>query len=130
MRKQFIGTAVAILAVAAFGCGGTSNRNETWTCNASASFGFCYEWSAPNYLNPSEASKLQQTLQENCTGSGLGDIFSTGANCPTTDRVGTCAVSHVQGRGVPENMVWYSPAHSSHSGQASCTSVGGTWTPG
>ena len=127
MRKRFIGGAAAMFVLSAFGCGGTSNSSDTWTCNQAASTGFCYEWSTPNYLNSSDVSQLHQALQQNRT-SSQGGMFSSGANCPTMNRVGTCAVSYVQESGVPENIVLYAPTHSAQAGQALCDGARGTWT--
>jgi len=131
MRNRFSGATAAMLALTAFGCGGsqTSNIGDTWTCNQAVSTGFCYEWSAPSYLNSSDLSQFQQALQQNCTNS-QGGIFSTGANCPTMNRVGTCAISYDQERGVPENILLYAPTHSFQAGQDVCAEARGTWTPG
>ena len=128
MRKLCIGGSAAMFVLTVLGCGGTSNSSDTWTCNQAASTGLCYEWSAPKYLNSSDVGQLQQALQQNCT-SSQGAMFSIGANCPTMNRIGTCAVSYVQERGVPENIVLYAPTHSAPAGQAVCASARGTWTP-
>jgi hypothetical protein len=139
MLKPFVGVAAAVLGVTALGCGGKSN-SATWTCDWSASIGFCRERSAPNYLDSSEVSQLQQAEQQSCTSSsGPRGAFSTGSNCPSMNRVGSCAVSYVQGeRGVPYDMAWYSPIHSAQAGQSACTAFCSghapicisTWTAG
>ena len=124
MRKRLMSVAGAVLTLAAFGCGGSSN---SWTCTSS-SVGVCYEWSASSVsLTSAQVSELQQQ----CTASGLaGATFSTGSTCPSTNRVGTCQFTQVQVPGVSYKWVLYSPNYNAQSGQALCTSNSGTWTSG
>lgn len=124
MRKRLMSVAGAMLTLAAFGCGGSSN---SWTCNFASSVGGCYEWNSSVSLSSSQVSQLQQQ----CTGSGLvGAMFSTGSTCPSTNRVGSCQFTNLQVPGVSYKWVLYSPNFNAQSGQAFCTSNGGSWTSG
>ena len=124
MHKRLMSVAGAMLTLAWFGCGGSSN---SWTCNFASSVGFCYEWKSSVSLTSSEVSQLQQQ----CTGSGLaGATFSTGSTCPSTNRVGSCQSTNLQVPGASYKLVLYSPNYNAQSGQAFCNANGGTWTPG
>jgi len=123
MRKRWMSVAGAMLTLAAFGCGGTSN---SWTCNFASSVGACYEWSSATSLNSTQVSQIQQV----CTGSGqAGATFSTGSTCPSTNRVGSCQFTNTLS-GVTYKWVLYSPSYNAQSGQAFCSANGGTWTQG
>jgi hypothetical protein len=128
MHERFIRVAAAMLVLAAFGCGGRTNVSDTWTCYDRLR-GFCYENSAPSYLSSSEVSQLQQSLGQNCTASG--GKYSTGSDCPTESRVGTCVISEMvhPERQIPYNWGWYAPNHSAETGQTFCSGIKGTWIP-
>jgi hypothetical protein len=131
-RKLTIAWLGAVLAVAAFGCGGGSdsaglgngsNGMKTYTCNF-ASHGFCYEFAAPSSITSAQESQLQNA----CT-SGGGSGFSSGTTCPSAGRVGTCAYANSSVAGVPWKWMFYAP-NTAASGQSTCASSGGTWTAG
>jgi len=123
MHNRMIGF-VVVLAATGFGCGlgGTS-----YTCTFGATYGVCWEWDAPV---PPPSSQVTQ-LQNACTsGVGVTGTFSSGASCPSANRVGTCTMHTTQLIGVTYKLVYYSPAFTATTGQAACTTSNGTWTPG
>ena len=124
MRNPLISLVVVVLAVAAFGCGG-SNGNG-YTCSYAASVGICAE------LSTSQALTSQQvtTIQNYCTaGGGLSGTFSTGMTCPSASRVGICTMNNTQVNGVTFKLAFYSPTYTATTGQQTCAVVG-TWTAG
>ncbi|SRR6266851_2611599 len=125
MRNRLIGFIVVVLAVAAVGCGGSSNGN-TYTCSFAASYGICLEWSAAQALTSAQVTQLQNA----CTSVGVASSFSTGSTCPSASRVGTCALTNSQVSGTTYKYVFYSPIYTAASGQQICASLTGTWTAG
>ncbi len=125
MRNRLIGFVVVVLAIAAVGCGGSSSGN-TYTCSFAASYGACWEWSAPQALPSAQVTQLQTA----CTSGGAAGSFSTGSTCPSASRVGTCALTNTQVSGVTYKYVFYSPIYTAASGQQICASLTGTWTAG
>jgi hypothetical protein len=125
MRTHSIRIAAVLLAVLGVGC---SSGGNTYTCSFAASVGVCYQWTTSDSLSSTQISELQDA----CTaGGGAGSgTFSTGSNCPSSNRVGSCALSDVGVSGVSYAWVLYSPAYTATTGQAFCTEVSGTWTAG
>ena len=125
MHKQFISVTAAMVAIAAFGCGGSSSDGNTYVCNYPSTVGICYQWTSPAALTSAQISQLQSL----CSMTQLGGTFSTGATCPSANRVGTCAIS-TQLQGVTYKWSFYSPTYTAQTGQTFCTNSSGIWTPG
>lgn len=121
MRKGMMSLVAAMLAVAVSGCSSSSN---TYVCSFAASVGLCYVWTTPDSLNSSQQSALQTA----CTSGGAAaGTFSVGGTCPSTNRVGTCALPTQSGW----TYSWaYYPPFNATTGQQECTASGGTWTAG
>ena len=129
MRDRSVGfVAALVLAVAAFSCGGSSSGGggNTYTCNFATSAGICWEWTAPSSLTSAQQSQLQTA----CTGGNPPGTFATGASCPSTNRVGTCAYNNTQVAGVSYKIRFYSPNWNTTTGAQACPASVGTWTPG
>jgi len=124
MHQKIIRLAAGLLALAAAGC---SSSTTTYTCNFASTVGQCFEWSTTESLSSSEVSQLQTA----CTGGVAGGTFATGATCSSTNRVGTCTFSAYGAvSGVTYAWALYSPTYTATTGQAYCTTAGGTWTAG
>jgi hypothetical protein len=126
MRNRLIGFGfvVVVLAVAAVGCGGSSN---TYSCNFAASIGLCYDYSSPQALTAAQVTQLQNA----CTAGAAAGAFSTTSSCPSAGRVGSCALPNTQMTGVTIKYAFYSPNYTAASGQQFCTTnLTGTWTAG
>jgi len=125
MRNSSVGFGAALVLVAtAFGCGGSSGNS--YTCNFAAAAGLCWEWTAPQSLTSAQQSQLQTA----CTTNNPPGTFSTGANCPSASRVGTCSVNISQVPGESYKIKFYSPTWTAATGQQACPSSLGSWTPG
>jgi len=116
MRKGMMSLAAAVLAVAASGC----SSSNTYVCSFAASDGLCWEWTTSD-------SSYQSAIQQSCTTGG--GTFSNGGSCPSTNRVGTCAIPFPSA-GVTYQWSLYNPPFTATTGQQACTAEGGTWTAG
>ncbi|HKD41216.1 MAG TPA: hypothetical protein VKB87_13105 [Myxococcaceae bacterium] len=125
MHKQLISVTAAMVAIAAFGCGGGSSNGNTYVCNYPSTVGICSQWTSPAALTSAQISQLQG----DCSMTQWGGTFSTGATCPSASRVGTCVIS-TQLPGVTYKWSFYSPTYTAQTGQTFCTNFSGFWTPG
>src|SRR5262249_30581668 len=93
-RSFGLGPAV-VLAAIVFGCGSDNSKN-TFTCNYAASAGVCADFTSSQSLSSAQQSQIQTA----CTTTNPPGTFSSGATCPTANRVGTCTVNNSGVQGV------------------------------
>ena len=123
MTGRIVGLGLALCTIVGTGCGG-SNSGYTFSCNY-ASSNFCFDETVPSSVSSSQ----QTQLQNGCTNGG--GTYSNGASCPTSNRVGTCALPNTTGvSGVTLNERFYSPGFTASTAQMICTQQSGTWTAG
>lgn len=125
MTARIVGLGVALCVIVGAGCGGSSgNSSTTFSCNNAAAY-FCFDETVPSSLSSSQVTQLQNA----CTNSGW--TFSSGASCPSTNRVGSCSLTNTTGvSGVSVKERFYSPGYTAQNAQLICTQQSGTWTPG
>ncbi len=86
--------------------------------------------SIPNATTPDACTEFDEgydtaSASALCTAAGGSNyVYSSSATCIATNRVGGCQVTASSKTSITN---YYSPTYSAATGQAACTSQGGTW---